>query len=143
MRSNWNVTLLLLVAALGGAACNLSDQAMPDGMGDRPNGAPCGANNQCVSSLCISSVCQANANGMGRANGSGCNAVGDCASGAVAASKPVARSSTAHGPPVQYCTQGARAPTRCGSTQTPKRRTVGSTISLTCPLRHRTRAGPD
>ena len=80
MRSNWNVTLLLLVAALGGAACNLSDQAMPDGMGDRPNGAPCSANNQCVSSLCISSVCQANANGMGRANGSGCTAAGDCAS---------------------------------------------------------------
>ena len=81
MRSFWTRSALLLSVALGAAACSNPDTALPGGgSGDRPNGSPCGDNGQCVSNICLSSVCQSSPNGMGLANGSACGGNAECAS---------------------------------------------------------------
>ncbi len=60
---------LTLALAMVAGGCATNDDATPGGMGDRPNGAECDARGECASGICNVTVCQAQVNGMGLANG--------------------------------------------------------------------------
>ena len=72
---------LALALGLLAQGCATNDDAMPGGMGDRPNGSGCAVGSQCASGICNVAVCQAQVNGMGLANSEDCSAHRECASG--------------------------------------------------------------
>ncbi len=79
----WMRTLLVAAVALGGAACSTPDNGLGGGggQGDRPNGAACAGNGDCVSGVCNAGFCQSTANGMGGGNGAACTTGSECGSG--------------------------------------------------------------